>query len=238
MMPEKKPLILMTEDDEDMARLNARMLTRKGYDVLLAFNAAEARAFALDNTPDLFVLDIELPDGDGFDLCKEIRQGSDAPVLFLTGRKALEDKVKGMNMGGDYYLVKPYSMEEFIAVAGRLLQKAERMKNKLDKAVQEATIMTRGTLTLQIPRMRVLVNDRDAELTPKEFAVLLMLVQNEDKELTGESIYESVWETIMNDDSGALRVHISRLKKKLDEENTDDFAILYRQGKGYVFTRK
>jgi DNA-binding response OmpR family regulator len=236
MMIDRKPLILIVEDDADMARLNARMLKRKGYDVLLAFNAAEARTLAASNTPDLFVLDIELPDGDGFTLCKEIRQDSDAPVLFLTGRKTTEDKVTGMNTGGDYYLTKPYNMDEFAAVIARQLQKADETRNKLDKAVRDAIITTRGSLTLNIPQSRAIVNGYDTELTPKEFAVLLLLVQNEGKELTGEAIYESVWGTTMNGDSTTIRVHISRLKKKLNEENTDEFSILSGLGKGYTFT--
>lgn len=237
-MTEKNPLILMAEDNEDMARLNARMLKRKGYDVLLALNAAQARVFALNNTPDLFVLDIELPDGDGFDLCKEIRRNNDAPVLFLTGRKAPEDKVKGMNVGGDYYLVKPYSMEEFVAVVKRLLEKTEQMKSKLDKAVREATIITRGILTLNIPLRKAYINGNDAGLTQKEFAVLLILVQNEDKEMPGEEIYRSVWGTTMNNDTNTINVHISHIKKKLGAENTDDFSILTKYGGGYTFTTK
>lgn len=237
-MIERGPLILMVEDDEDTALLNSRMLKRKGYEVLLAASAAEARKLAQNNTPDLFILDIELPDGDGFTLCGEIRQNSDAPVLFLTGRKTTEDKVAGMSTGGDYYLTKPYNMDEFAAIAARLLQKAEESRSKLDKAVREATELTRGPLTLHIPQGRATVNGRNAELTSKEFAMLLLLMQNEGVELSGEAIYERVWGTPMNNDSAAIRMHISRLKKKLDEDNTDGFSILTEYGGGYKFTTK
>jgi DNA-binding response OmpR family regulator len=233
-MSDWKPLILMVEDDEDMARLTGRMLSRNGYEVLLAFTAAEARERARESKPDLFILDVMLPDGDGFSLCVEIRRDSDAPVLFLTGKKDPEDKVTGFERGGDYYLTKPYIREEFLAVVGSLLRRAEQTRKK----IAETTELTRGTLTLLIPQGKALVGGRDAELTPKEFAVLLMLVQNEDKELTGEAIYERVWGTAMNNDSGALRRHISLLKKKLGEENTDGFSIVSFYGGGYAFTTK
>lgn len=237
-MTDHKPLILMVEDDEDTARLNARILRRKGYEVLLAFDCAQARALARDNTPDLFILDIELPDGDGLALCGEIRQNSDAPVLFLTGRKTPEDKIAGMTTGGDYYLTKPYNMDEFTAVTARLLQRLEETRSKLDQAVREVSEITRGPLTLKIPYSKALVNGRDADLSPKEFAVLLMLVQNEGKELSGEEIYTSIWGATMNSDKNAIRTHLSRLRKKLDEENTDGFSIVNLYGGRYVFTTK
>jgi two-component system response regulator ResD len=208
------------------------MLSRKGYEVLLAFTAAEARERVHESKPDLFILDVMLPDGDGFSLCVEFRKDSDAPVLFLTGKKDPEDKVTGFERGGDYYLTKPYIREEFLAVVGSLLRRAEQMRKK----IAETTELTRGTLTLFIPQGKALVDGRDAELTPKEFAVLLMLVQNEDKELTGETIYERVWGQSANNDKNAIRMHISRLKKKLGEESTDKFSIVAEYGVGYTFT--
>lgn len=231
----RKFLILMVEDDPDTLRLNARMLRRKGYDVLVAANAAEMRVLLSDNKPDLFVLDIELPDGDGFSLCEEIRRDSDAPILFLTGRKATGDKVTGMNTGGDYYLTKPYHMDEFIAVIERLLARADETRRKLQKAVLNATELTRGSLTLYLPENKAVVNGRDVGLTPKEFAVLLVLVRNTGEPLIAEKIYEAVWHTTAAGDTGALRTHIANIKEKIGTKNTDEFDIIYERGKGYYF---
>jgi DNA-binding response OmpR family regulator len=233
-MSDRKPLILMVEDEKELARFNARFLTRKGYEVLLAFNAAEARALAHEHKPDLFVLDVILPDGNGFPLCEEFRAASDAPMLFLTGKKEPEDEMAGLTAGGDYYMRKPYEREQLLAAIQSLLRRADMTRQR----VAEATLLTRGPLTLQIPQGKALVDGRDAELTPKEFAVLLLLVQNEDKELSGEAIYAHVWGTTMNDDTGAVRQHISRLKKKLGEKDTDRFSILNEPGRGYIFTTK
>jgi DNA-binding response OmpR family regulator len=233
-MREQKPLILMVEDDEELARLNARFLTRKGYEARLAFTAAEARAFARESRPDLFILDVELPDGDGFSLCEEFRKDNDAPMLFLTGKKTPQDEMDGLNSGGDYYMRKPYDRDLLLTVIDKQLLKAERTRQK----VAEAAALTRGPLTLLIAQSKALMDGRDAELTPKEFAILLMLVQNEGKELMAEAIYERVWGTTANGDFGAVRQHISRLKKKLGEENTDGFSILNKPGQGYTFTTK
>lgn len=234
-MTDRRPLILMVEDDADTARLNARMLRRRGYEALVAAGAAEARALARSHAPDLFVLDIELPDGDGFSLCEEIRRHSDAPVLFLTGRKATVDKVAGMNTGGDYYLTKPYYMDELMAVIARLLKKAEETRRRLDQAVLEATELTRGSLTLCLPDGRAMVNGRDAGLTPKEFAVLLVLARNAGKPLTAGEIYSAVWSAGAVRDTGALRAHIAHIKQKIGTGHTDEYDIVYVRGKGYSF---
>lgn len=233
-MSDRKPLILIVEDDEDMAQFNARLLQRQGYSTVVAYTAAEARLLFQENQPDLFVLDVVLPDGDGLSLCKEFRQKSDEPVLFLTGRSEISDKITGLRTGGDYYLTKPYNRNEFVAVIQSLLRRKEQTRKKID----EAFVIKRGPLTLLLSERKAYVSERDTALTPKEFAVLLMLVQNEDKEVSYEAIYEKVWGTPMNNDVNALRQQILRLRKKLDEENTDDFSIFNEHGRGYTFTTR
>lgn len=228
---DNKSLILIVEDDEIMAQLNARLLKRQGYDTLVAYTAAEARLLVRENPPDLFVLDIGLPDGSGFSLCEEFRRDTDAPVLFLTGKSETKDKVTGLNIGGDYYLTKPYDRSEFLAVIKSLLRKEEQTRKK----IAEGSVIERGSLTLKLQEQKAFVEDRDAELTSKEFAVLLMLVQNENKELTGEQLYENVWGTVMGVDTGLIRKTISQIKKKLDIDETDDFLIQTIYGGGYIF---
>ncbi|MDR1193474.1 MAG: response regulator transcription factor [Peptococcaceae bacterium] len=214
-MSDRKPLILMVEDEKELARFNTRFLTRKGYEVLLAFNAAEARALAREHQPDLIDLDVILPDGDGFALCEEFCAASDAPMLFLTGKKGPEDEMAGFTAGGDYYMRKPYEREQLLAAIQSLLRRADMTRQK----IAEVTEITRGTLTLQIPRGKV-------------------VTQNENKELSDEAIYQSVWGMDMRGDNGALRRHISLLKKKLGEETADDFSIVSFYGGGYAFTTK
>ena len=230
-VPKWKPLILIIEDDEDMAKFNSRILTRQNYEVAIANTVADALGFISKNTPDLFVLDISLPDGNGLDLCRELRKGSDAPVLFLTGKTGTEDKISGLNAGGDYYLTKPYNVNEFVAAIQNLLRRAERMREK----IAGVSAITKGSLTLKIDERKAYVNGLDVGLSSKEFSTLLLLVQNEGKELTCEQMYAAVWDAPMNDDSSALRKQISRVKKKLDEKNSSDFSIYNEHGKGYTF---
>ncbi|MCL2814909.1 MAG: response regulator transcription factor [Oscillospiraceae bacterium] len=223
--------ILIVEDYEVMAQLNARLLERRGYETSVAFTAAGARELFGGKEFDLYVLDITLPDGDGRTLCKEIRQRTDAPVLFLTGKTETRDKLESFLLGGDYYLTKPYDKDEFLAVVQALLRRAGQVQKKID----EASVITRGPIKLMVAERKAYVNELEAELTAKEFSLLLILVQNEDTEVSYETIYEQVWGGPMNDDVGALRQLVSRLRKKLDEENARGFSIFNKHGKGYTF---
>jgi len=233
-MNKEHPLIILVEDDQELARLNARMLTRRGYEVRLAFTFAEAEKLIAGVRADLYVLDVTLPDGNGLALCEKFRTFTDAPVIFLTGKTETKDKVLGLGAGGDYYLTKPVDKVEFLAVVESLLRRTKWTNEKIN----EAAVITRGTLTLKIPESKAFVNGVDAGLTRKEFSLLLLLVQNEDKELTSEQLYEYVWNASMFIDTGIIRKHISQLKRKLQEENTDSFSILNAYGGGYLFTVK
>jgi len=231
-MNEQNPLILMVEDDAELARLNARFLKYHGYGVVVANSVKEARVAFGKAVPDLFVLDVELPDGDGFSLSEELRKDTDAPIIFLSGKSETKDKVKGLNAYGDYYLTKPFDSDEFLAVIKSQLRRMEQTRKK----IFEASVITKGSLTLKIDERKAYVKGRDAELTPKEFAVLLLLMQNENKEISCDQIYESVWGAKMNGDPQPIRLHISRLKKKLGEENAADFNIFTEYGRGYTFS--
>lgn len=226
-----KPVILLVEDDEELLRLNQRKLARRGYEVCTAATATAADAAFDGRPPDLVVLDVMLPDGDGYELCVRFRSRSDAPVLFLTGKDSTESKVTGLGVGGDYYLTKPYLFEEFLAVVEMLLRR-ERLARERQRAL---TLLVKGPLTLEIPKGRALIDGRDVNLSHKEFLILLTLVQNEGKSISGEQLYEAAWEKGATDNSQALRSHVSRLRKKLDMDNTDAFDIVVTYGKGYCF---
>lgn len=231
-MLEKKPLIIIVEDDVDLAYLNSRLLKRNGYDVLTAQTAGEGVELAKESDPDLFVLDIGLPDYDGISLCKDIRQVSDAPVMFLTGRTEITDKVIGLDAGGDYYLTKPFEKEELLAVVKTLLRREEQNQKKLEQAVS----IRSGSLVIDVQERKVLLDEKYIQLSPKEFDILYMFLQNMEVELSYDEIYTSIWKAPMFNDPRTVRKTISRLKQKLGEEDRDDFAILNIQGKGYIFT--
>lgn len=231
-MNEGKPIILVVEDETDVLRINVRMLTRRGYTVYTAENCSQAYERLENPTPDLLILDIMLPDGSGYDICERFRSISDHPVIFLTGKGESCDKVEGLGHGGDYYLTKPYDPDELLAVADRLIKRHLQTKQKHE----QLTTIVKGSLTLDIPRSRATVSGADARLTIKEFALLLLLVQNEDKEVSPHELYEKVWGVPSGDDIRTIRFHIKNLRRKIHADDANDYDIVSVYGKGYMFT--
>jgi DNA-binding winged helix-turn-helix (wHTH) protein len=173
-------------------------------------------------------------------------------AYYFTETEQLLDVLTGLIVSGVLLMlivllqIRMYHVRqmEIIALNRKLKKRNEELvewdkyrEEQAQKKIREAKILSKGTLTLYIQKTKALVNGRDAELTPKEFAVLLLLVKNEEKELTAKEIYEKVWGMPMNNDSGSIRRIISILKKKLDDENTDEFSILTKYGGKYIFTR-
>lgn len=183
-------------------------------------------------TPDLLILDIMLPDGSGYDICERFRSTSDHPVIFLTGKGETCDKVEGLGHGGDYYLTKPYDPDELLAVADMLIKRHLQTKKKRE----QLTRIVKGSLVLDIPKFKATVNGADAELTAKEFALLLLLVQSEDKEVPPHELYEKVWGTPSGEDIRTIRFHIKNLRRKIHADDANDYDIVSVYGKGYMFT--
>lgn len=230
-MNERKTTILMVEDEDSVLAINTRMLKRRGYDIIPASTVSEAITCLSTYTPDLLILDIMLPDGNGYDICTYFRKKSTKPVLFLTGKKETHDKVEGMHCGGDYYLTKPYNFDEFIAIIERLITREEQ----LDKKQSTLIPLKKGDLTLNIIKAQALLKGNDVELTKKEFLILLILIQNEGKELSAQELYEAAWGAPAFKDARVIRTHISKLRVKIEADNSDDYDIVSTYGKGYTF---
>lgn len=188
--------ILLVEDNEKILRGNERMFRWEGYDTAAA-TLREARALLEQDRPDAIVLDVMLPDGSGLDLMAELRAGSHAgiPVLLLTGMTAPEDIVRGLDRGGDDYLTKPYDFAVLLAHTEALLRRAQR--------VPEALAL--DGLTLNVAGGKAALDGRDLLLTQKEFALLLLFVQNPERYIDGEYLYEQVWTAPLASDSNALK---------------------------------
>lgn len=217
-------LILLVEDNEQILFGNARMLKRRGYEVVTALTLAEAREQLAVATPDVIVLDIMLPDGSGLDYMKELRQYSQIPVLLLTGLSTPEDIVRGLTEGGDDYLTKPYDFHVLLARIEALLRRAGRVPDNLHK----------GALRLEIVSGQAFFSNDDLLLTQKEFALLLLLAQNEGKIISAEYLYEKVWKAPMSGDKNTIQVTISKLRKKIRLARYD---ISMLRGQGYVFEK-
>lgn len=219
-----KQIILMVEDETSVMEVNRRMLKRRGYSLMEAKNAQEAYAFLEKETPDLLILDIMLPDGNGYEICESFRKTSDNPVIFLTGKTEIKDKVQGLGCGCDYYLTKPYSFDELLAVVERLLK----------KSTQSSKIVI-GNLLVDVNRSKAYLDGVDVELTKTEFMILNHLIHNRDHEFTTDALYEVVWQKPSAGDSRNIRKHIMNVRNKIHADDSEYYDIFTSYGKGYTF---
>lgn len=219
--------ILLVEDNEKILRGNKRMLEWESYTIDAAATLAEARAKMAEAHPDCIVLDIMLPDGDGLDFMRELRGSVNAgvPVLLLTGLTTQEDILRGLKSGGDDYLTKPYDFEILLARIEALLRRSQRVPERI----------TKGYLTLDVAASVALNNGVDLLLTQKEFALLLIFVQNPERFIGGEYLYEKVWAQPQTGDTSALKSTIKRLRGKIEGSG---WQIAWSRGEGYCLERE
>jgi len=217
--------ILLVEDNEQIMQGNERMLKRRGYEVTCALTLADARKAVKTRMPDLFVLDIMLPDGSGLDFMAELHKVSQTPVLLLTGLTTPEDIVRGLTAGGDDYLAKPYNFGVLLARVEALLRRAQQVPERIHK----------GRLCLDVTADVATLDGTDLLLSQKEFSLLLIFAQNEERFISAEDLYKKVWKQPMTGDSNALRSTLKRLRAKLEGSG---YCIALSKGEGYQFERE
>jgi len=216
--------ILLVEDNKEIMQGNRRLFELEGCEAACAPTLCEARAMINARRPDAIVLDVMLPDGSGLDFMRELRESENAgiPILLLTGLAAKEDILRGLKSGGDDYLTKPYDFDELLARVEALLRRAARVPE----------VITKGRLSLDVTAGAANLDGRDLLLTQKEFALLLIFVQNEGRRIAGEYLYEKVWKAPCANDDSALKNAVYKLRKKLAGSG---HAIISKRGEGYVF---
>jgi len=217
--------ILLVEDNQDIMKINRSTLTMCGYHILEAQTLVQGHEILKKENVDLIILDIMLPDGSGLEFCEELRQVSDVPILFLSALVKNQDIVNGLIKGGDDYLTKPYDLDVLIARVEALLRRVLR---------KPEAVISVGSITLNTISQQVMVNGRDITLTPKEFAILLYLVQNEGHIVQARRLYEAAWGQPMADDPNAVRVAVSRLRKKVEPAGVEISIIRHL---GYQFEK-
>ena len=222
-----KGTVLLIEDNKGLNDANAQALKLRGYNVLTAENLGQARERLAEISPDVILLDIMLPDGNGFDFCEEIRGKTKAYILFLTALASHEDMVRGLTGGGDAYITKPFHPEEMLVKVDAALRRMD-----MDKAsVKNLTI---GNLVLDIVSGIASIDSNDLLLTKKEFSLLLVFAQNEGVILNAEYLFKQVWNLSTSVYDKTLRKHISELRHKL-ESGSCSHTVSPIYGKGYVF---
>lgn len=213
--------ILLIEDNKDILDANEVMLELEGYTVISAKNIEMGRKLAMKENPDLIILDILLPDGNGIDLCRELKKERDFSIIFLSALGTKNDVLEGLRAGGYDYIAKPYIMEEL------LLRIKAVLRNSNNKPDDEYSF---GTITLKPHASVAEYRGADLFLNPKEFAVLNLLCQNAGRFINAESILQSVWDTRAGSVQPVYNC-LSALREKLDGT---DVSIEFKRGQGYM----
>jgi len=219
--------ILVVDDEASISELISTSLRFVGFDVRTAANGAEALRVAEEFKPHAMVLDVMLPDLDGFEVCKKIRnEGVDAGVLFLTAKDGMEDKVKGLTLGGDDYMTKPFSLEELVARLRALLRRTGVDAIAVDDEKMRFADLELDEATHEVRRAGELL-----DLSPTEFALLRYLIINADRVVSKAQILDHVWQYDFRGDMGIVETYISYLRKKVD--SFDPPLIHTVRGVGY-----
>ena len=201
--------ILLVEDEEKLARMVELELRYEGYEVEKAFDGRTGLERALSGEHDLILLDIMLPALSGMEVLRRLRKESSVPVIMLTARDTVVDKVSGLDSGADDYVTKPFAIEELLARIRAALRKRP--------AREEGTLLTVGPLSMDVDRHEVSVNGENVELTRREFDLLRYLMENKEKVISRESLLDHVWGFDFVGETNAVDVYIRFLRSKIDE---------------------
>jgi len=227
--------ILVVDDEPAFVRLVDQVLTEKGYEILQATNGQEALRLLFAHKPDLVLLDVVMPEMNGWHTCQRIRDMSDTPIVILTGKRKTEDDiVLGLDYGADDYLIKPVGNRELVARVRAILRRAE-LPSTLD--TQKETTYSDDYLTVNIPERQVIVNGERVKLTPREFRLFALLVENATHILTHQQLLEKVWGWEYTDDLDYVRIYISHLRQKIEPDPSKPRYIITEAGVGYYFQK-
>lgn len=225
--------ILVVDDEQDMRRLIEVMLIKSNFQVVTAANGEEAYEIINNHFVDLVLLDVMMPGEDGFEVCKKIREISSLPIIFLTARDANEDKVKGLTIGGDDYIIKPFTVSELVARINAVLRRTGASALEV-----EQKFLVRGIVKLDEVSRKVLVNEVHVPLTLKEFELLHLFMQNPDNVYSREQLLERIWDIDYAGGTRTVDTHIKTLRLKLGKqakEASDYIQTVW--GIGYRFEK-
>ncbi|KEP31118.1 response regulator transcription factor [Bacillus safensis] len=233
-MPKHQSKVLMIDDEKEILELINTVLTREGIDrVITASTASEGLTKFHQEQPDLVILDIMLPDGEGYDICRQIRETSHVPIIFLSAKGEESDKIVGLAIGGDDYITKPFSPKE---VAYRV--KAQLRRLSYLQSSQADPVIKKGPFELNEQQAELTKNGTVIELTPKELLLMTYFLQHPNRIISKESLYQTVWGEDFFGSDNTVMVHIRRLREKIENSpSTPEFLVTVK-GLGYKFVVK
>ena len=221
--------IMVVDDEKDIVKAIEIYLKTDNYNVLKAYNGYDALELMEKNKIDLFLVDIMMEGMDGLELTQKIREVSNAPIIILSAKSELSDKVMGLNLGADDYITKPFDAVELLARIKSCLRRLELSKdNSLN-----GNVFSAGRLTINDDKKEVLIDGEEIKLTPYEYGIILLLLKNKGIVFTSEEIYENVWEAPPYDVKKIVSVHISRLREKVEINPRRPDLIKSVYGMGY-----
>ena len=223
--------VLIVDDEPKIVALARDYLERAGFAVATAYDGKTALASARGDRPDLVVLDLGLPELDGLDVARTLRAESPVPIVMLTGRTEESDKLVGLEIGADDYVTKPFSPKELVARVRAVLRRSER-------PVAASDIVSAGEVTLDIPRMRVTVDERVIELTPTEFQLLATLAREPGRVFTRSQLLDAVHGIAFESYERAIDAHVKNIRRKLEPDPAHPRYLLTVYGVGYRFTEQ
>lgn len=222
------PLVLVVEDEPEMRKFIRATLTSRGYRLLEAERANEGVQLLTSHRPDLVLLDLGLPDGDGIDLTRQLREWSRVPVIVLSARGREDDKVEALDAGADDYLTKPFGVNELLARMRVALRHAEAVRGGTEVQAYEF-----GDLKLDLVRREVFRGDQELHLTPIEYKLLVLFAQHAGKVLTHRQILKEVWGPGYAAQTHYVRVHMAELRKKVEANPSRPKLLVTEPGVGY-----
>ena len=228
--------VLIVEDEQNIVDILSFNLSREGYDTLEACDGATGLQLALEHNPDLILLDLMLPEMDGFEVCRRVRQsGSSTPILMLTAREEEADKVLGLELGADDYITKPFSMRELLARVKANIRRVS-MAPAAPVAVPDADVMRLGRVAVDREKALVTKDGRALELTQREYDMICFLATQPGKVFSREALMEHVWNYDgYVGDVRAVDVAVRRLREKIEDDPANPTFIVTKRGMGYYF---
>ncbi len=227
--------ILVVEDDAPIREALTYNLGREGYEVRAVGDGVAALKAARSAPPDLVVLDLMLPELDGFDVTRSLRKESNVPILMLTARDDEIDRVLGLELGADDYLTKPFSMRELLARVKAMLRRAKIGETEAAAPQAANQLLASGNLEIDLTRHEAHLDDEVLELKPKEFDLLLFLMQNRGRAFSRDQLLERVWGWEFSGGSRTVDVHVRWLRSKVEKDPEQPIRIITVRGVGYRF---
>ena len=229
-MTEKTALIV--EDDKSVSQLIRLYLAQAGYRVLEAEDGINGLKMALNDSPDIVLLDLNLPGMDGIEVCRAVRLESEVPIIMVTARVEEDDRLTGLDLGADDYVSKPFSPRELVARVNAVLR---RSKQESEKREESGSQVNAGDITVDLDRRSATVLDDEIELTPTEFRLLAYFIEGRGRTVSREQIIENVFGYDFSGYDRTVDTHVSNLRKKLEAANPDRQHLKTMYGVGYRF---